>query len=206
MGRAVVIVLFEAGRASVPRAASWPINHSGTLQPKNKPFEFELWAVPLEKPELNQAPWLPLNLVTKRLYSMEHGFGFKEEEVKEGDEKYAFIDGQTCVLKRPGHRDIRFTVPTRNPVVVHDDAEPVMYRFLAFISVSVVCTSHYSSYAYSQPCTRHTPSATMGRVFCFCHNLARPSAKSQVIEIFANILGFLILYIYIITAPLFSIL
>ncbi|OJT03900.1 hypothetical protein TRAPUB_8959 [Trametes pubescens] len=101
--------------------------HSTTHQPKNAPFEFELWAEPLEDPTLHHAPWLPIGLVSRRLYSMEFGMGYGEDEIEEGEEKFAFMDGQTCVLKRPGHRDIRFTVPNRHPVVVVDKAEVVVF-------------------------------------------------------------------------------
>ncbi|OJT06183.1 hypothetical protein TRAPUB_2966 [Trametes pubescens] len=100
--------------------------HSTTREPKNKPFQFELWAEPLETD--NQAPWLPISLLSRRLYSMEFGYGLTDAEIKEGEEKFAFMDGQTCILKRSGHRDIRFTVPNRNPVVVHDEVEVVVFR------------------------------------------------------------------------------
>ncbi|KAI0629985.1 hypothetical protein C8Q77DRAFT_1160977 [Trametes polyzona] len=82
--------------------------HSETLEPKNQPSEFELWAVPLAKPKFNQTSWLPLDLVTRRLYSLEHGFGEKAEDIGEGEKKYVFVDGQT-------------------PVVMHDDAEVVVF-------------------------------------------------------------------------------
>lgn len=99
--------------------------HSTTGEPKNKPFEFELWVEPLETS--NKAPWLPLSLLSMRLHSMEFGFGLTEEEIEEGAEKFALMDGQTCVLKRTGHRDIRFTVPNRHPVVVEDEGEIVAF-------------------------------------------------------------------------------
>ncbi|KAI0373769.1 hypothetical protein BV20DRAFT_962352 [Pilatotrama ljubarskyi] len=101
--------------------------NSITHEPKNKPFEFELWSVPLEDPAMNRAPWLPLDLVSRRLQSLEHGFGLKEEDIGEGEEKFVFMDGQTCVLKRPGHRDIRFTVPNRCPATIEDEAEVVSF-------------------------------------------------------------------------------
>lgn len=97
--------------------------NSTTHEPKNKPFKFELWAEPLETP--SKAPWLPISVLSKRLHSMEYGFGLTE--IEEGEEKFALLDGQTCVLKRDGHRDMRFTVPNRHPVVVDDDAEVVVF-------------------------------------------------------------------------------
>ncbi|KAI0671142.1 hypothetical protein C8Q78DRAFT_1034245 [Trametes maxima] len=97
--------------------------HAQTLEPKNEPFDFELWAVPLADPVLNTAPWLPLDTISRRLRTMEYGFGIKDEDVKEGEAKFALMDGQTCVLKRPGERDIRFTVPNRSPAQIVDDTE-----------------------------------------------------------------------------------
>ncbi|KAI0642952.1 hypothetical protein C8Q79DRAFT_915839 [Trametes meyenii] len=101
--------------------------HTDTLEPKNQPFDFELWAVPLASPGLDTAPWLPLNTISVRLRTMEYGFGIKDEDVEEGEAKFALMDGQTCVLKRPGERDIRFTVPNRSPAQIVDDAEVVTF-------------------------------------------------------------------------------
>ncbi|KAI0759372.1 hypothetical protein BD413DRAFT_597891 [Trametes elegans] len=40
----------------------------------------------------------------------------KPEQIPEGEEKFVLRDGQTCMLKRPGHRATRFTGPNRLPV------------------------------------------------------------------------------------------
>ncbi|KAI0759380.1 hypothetical protein BD413DRAFT_597982 [Trametes elegans] len=104
--------------------------HSKTLEPKNAPFIFELWAVAVGDPiAINTAPWLPLDVVGERLKSLEHGFGMKPEQIPEGEEKFVLRDGQTCMLKRPGRRAIRFTVPNRFPVAPTepDDVEVVTF-------------------------------------------------------------------------------
>ena len=48
-----------------------------------------------------------------RVYSLERIYGNRDEDVAPGAEKFLLMDGQTCLLKRPGHRDLRFTIPLR---------------------------------------------------------------------------------------------
>lgn len=98
---------------------------STTQEPINKPFKFELWAEPMET--FNRAPWLPISVLSKRLRSMEFGFGLTEDEIEEGEEKFVLMDGQTCLLKRTGCHDIRFTVPNRHPVAVDRNVEIVTF-------------------------------------------------------------------------------
>ena len=48
-----------------------------------------------------------------RIHSFERSFGFSEADVLPGAEMFVLRDGQTCPLKRPGHRDVQFRVPVR---------------------------------------------------------------------------------------------
>lgn len=79
---------------------------TATGQPDNSPFEFELWAVPNP-----QSPWLALP--SGRLHSLERRFHVAPDKILPGEEKWVLRDGQTCLLKRPGKRDVMFTVPIR---------------------------------------------------------------------------------------------
>ncbi|KAM5535849.1 hypothetical protein V8D89_010467 [Ganoderma adspersum] len=72
----------------------------------NSPFKFELWTVPSAS-----APWL--GGMAMRVYSLERIYGNRDEDIVPGVEKFLLRDGQTCLLKRPGHRDLRFIVPLR---------------------------------------------------------------------------------------------
>ena len=77
----------------------------------NSPFQFELFQVP------NQAnPYVP----TARIHLLEHGWG--ETTILPGEERFVLRDGMTYLLKRTGHEDIRFTIPTRSaPSTETDD-------------------------------------------------------------------------------------
>ncbi|KAL1946045.1 hypothetical protein VTO73DRAFT_15172 [Trametes versicolor] len=44
---------------------------------------------------------------------LECSFGIPQHKIKPGEEKFLLHDGQHCLLRRPGHRDVRFTVPIR---------------------------------------------------------------------------------------------
>ena len=48
-----------------------------------------------------------------RIHSFERSLGFSEADIPPGAEKFVLRDGQTCLLKRPGHRDVQFKVPVR---------------------------------------------------------------------------------------------
>lgn len=77
---------------------------AATGAPVNSPFDFELWAVP--GPPLHM-------LFPMRLMSLEESFGVRPENVPPGTETFVLRDGMTCLLKRPGNRTVRFTVPVR---------------------------------------------------------------------------------------------
>ncbi|KAI0323358.1 hypothetical protein GY45DRAFT_1376379 [Cubamyces sp. BRFM 1775] len=89
---------------------------TATGQPVNSPFEFELWVVPNLK-----SPWL--SMPSGRIRSLERCFGIAQHDILPGEEKWLLRDGQTCLLKRPGKRDVQFTVPMRKelqPAFVYD--------------------------------------------------------------------------------------
>lgn len=93
-----------------------------TNEAVNSPFEFELWAVP--DPD---APWI--SMPSGRLYSLEHNFHIAQDKILPGIEKWVLRDGQTCLLKRPGKRDVFFRVPARKKP---QDPKPVEYDVLDF--------------------------------------------------------------------------
>ncbi|KAI0755496.1 hypothetical protein C8Q74DRAFT_309992 [Fomes fomentarius] len=68
-----------------------------SAQPVNSPFSCELWSVEL--------------LV--ELGSLERSFGLSQREIFPGQERFVLRDGMWCMLRRPGHRDVRFSVPIR---------------------------------------------------------------------------------------------
>ena len=78
-----------------------------TGEPVNSPFPHELWCIPSLS-----TPWLQTGVHT-RLYTIEKSFGITDDKLLPGEEKYILRDGLTCLLKRPGHRDVMFTVPIR---------------------------------------------------------------------------------------------
>ena len=57
-----------------------------------------------------------------RVYSLERIYGNRDEDVAPGAEKFLLMDGQTCLLKRPGHRDLWFTIPLRAAAMQAADA------------------------------------------------------------------------------------
>ncbi|KAH9848268.1 hypothetical protein C2E23DRAFT_465689 [Lenzites betulinus] len=83
----------------------------------NSPFKFELWIVP--DPD---SSWLGAPAGCVR--SLERNFGISQDKILPGEEKFILRDGQTCLIKRPGKRDILFTVPVRKrperTAVAHD--------------------------------------------------------------------------------------
>ena len=83
--------------------------HSATGKSVNSPFKFELYAV------LNpKFAWLcPGGSSGGPLRSVERCFSVKQKDIRPGVEKWVLQDGQTCVLKRPGMKSVRFTVPIR---------------------------------------------------------------------------------------------
>ncbi|KAI0662264.1 hypothetical protein C8Q70DRAFT_964071 [Cubamyces menziesii] len=87
---------------------------TATGQAVNSPFEFDLWAVPNPK-----APWL--SMPSGRLRSLERCMGIAQHDILPGEEKWLLRDGLTCLLKRPGKRDVQFTVPMRKQL------QPLVY-------------------------------------------------------------------------------
>lgn len=72
----------------------------------NSPFKFDLLCLPNPDAPIGSAPVV-------RMCPLEHSFGFAQHEIEPGEEKFLLHDGQHCLLRRPGHRDVRFTVPIR---------------------------------------------------------------------------------------------
>ncbi|TFK78043.1 hypothetical protein K466DRAFT_607384 [Polyporus arcularius HHB13444] len=73
--------------------------------PVNSPFQYELWGVP------NSG--LSFGVGATPITNLESAFGVRQEDISPGHEKFLLTDGQTCLLRRPGHKDVRFTVPIR---------------------------------------------------------------------------------------------
>ena len=84
---------------------------SATGMPVNSPFEFELWSA-------GASSTLHAHR-TIRLRSLESLWGYSQKDIVSGAEKFVLRDGMTCLLKRPGHRTVRFTVPTRSRSAAH---------------------------------------------------------------------------------------
>ena len=80
---------------------------TSTGEPVNSPFEFELFAIPNPK-----RAWLEPG-AGGQLRSFERGFRIKQEDILPGEEKWLLQDGQSCLLRRPGMKDLVFTVPIR---------------------------------------------------------------------------------------------
>ncbi|KAI0629984.1 hypothetical protein C8Q77DRAFT_1064812 [Trametes polyzona] len=79
---------------------------TATGEPVNSPFKFDLFAGPGPNTPIGFAP-------TVALRPLECAFGFSQDKIPPGEEKFLLREGQSCILRRPGHRDVRFTVPTR---------------------------------------------------------------------------------------------
>ncbi|KAI0688970.1 hypothetical protein C8Q76DRAFT_765596 [Earliella scabrosa] len=77
--------------------------HTKTGRPVNSPFPFELWST---SGQFHCQP-------TVRLVSLERLWGHSQKSVAPGEEKFVLREGTTCILRRPGRRDLRFTVPVR---------------------------------------------------------------------------------------------
>ncbi|KAL7281880.1 hypothetical protein ACG7TL_003346 [Trametes sanguinea] len=98
------IRLFPGSISAAEYCMDFVVTETG--QPVNSPFEFELWAIP--HPD---APHL--TPFTGQLMSIERAHGIKQEDILPGEEKFILRDGLTCLLRRPGKKPVRFTVPTR---------------------------------------------------------------------------------------------
>ncbi len=78
---------------------------TSTHRPVNSPFDFELWAIGSHTSPNVCGP--------VRLRSLESTFGYALQDIAPGQEKFVLTDGMTCLLTRPGHKPVRFTVPSR---------------------------------------------------------------------------------------------
>ncbi|RPD55209.1 hypothetical protein L226DRAFT_526143 [Lentinus tigrinus ALCF2SS1-7] len=86
-----------------------------TGQPVNSPFKFELWLI-----GNGTSPHAHGRV---RLRSLESAFGYLPQDISPGAEKFVLTDGMTCLLTRPGHKPVRFTVPTRTEAVEPFDGD-----------------------------------------------------------------------------------
>lgn len=91
------------------RSREWGLDfvRSDTGKPVNSPFKFELFVIPNPK-----RAWLEPG-VGGILQSFERRFRIAQENIRPGEEKWILQDGQTCLLRRPGMKDVAFTVPIR---------------------------------------------------------------------------------------------
>ena len=97
----------------------------------NTPAGYELWSIPdpdtpthhLQSPDLSM-----------RLRSLESCFGVTRDRLLPGEEKFILRDGLTCLLKRPGKRDVRFNVPIRREKK-HDTPPPADVAIISFPAV-----------------------------------------------------------------------
>ncbi|TFK78993.1 hypothetical protein K466DRAFT_506375 [Polyporus arcularius HHB13444] len=78
---------------------------TATGLPVNSPFQFELWSIGTSS--------IPHACGPVRLRSLECSWGYSQKDIAPGAEKFVLKDGMTCLLKRPGHKAVRFTVPIR---------------------------------------------------------------------------------------------
>lgn len=99
---------------------------TSTGQAINSPFTFELWILPNAS-----TPWL--GGLPMRIHSLERMRGCREADISPGAEKFLLRDGQTCLLTRPGHRDLRFIVPIRAAVLQPADRNIDHLHFPAMI-------------------------------------------------------------------------
>ena len=90
-----------------------------THEAVNPPLDYELWAVPEQT-----TPWLSMG--GTQLRSVEDGFGIETSEIQPGEEKFILTEGLTCMLVRPGERNVRFKVPIRRQAVVDDPSCDVL--------------------------------------------------------------------------------
>ncbi len=77
----------------------------------NSPANFTLWTT---FPTYSS---LPTRLM--QIHSLEETMGLHRDRIRPGEERFILVEGQHCLLQRPGFRGMSFTVPVRTPVVVH---------------------------------------------------------------------------------------
>ncbi|KAI0671144.1 hypothetical protein C8Q78DRAFT_1190750 [Trametes maxima] len=79
---------------------------SRTGEPVNSPFKFDLICLPSPNAPIGSGPMVGMR-------PLECAFGIEADKIPPGEEKFLFRDGQHCILRRPGLRDVRFTIPKR---------------------------------------------------------------------------------------------
>ncbi|KAI0643157.1 hypothetical protein C8Q79DRAFT_210856 [Trametes meyenii] len=79
---------------------------TATGEAVNSPFPFQLYCGPNPSAPMGTGPAMQLR-------PLEHAFGISQKEIAPGEEKFLLRDGQTCLLRRPGHKDVQFVVPIR---------------------------------------------------------------------------------------------
>ncbi|OJT03899.1 hypothetical protein TRAPUB_8960 [Trametes pubescens] len=98
------IRLFPGNAANMDYCLDFVLTSTG--EPVNSPFKFELLCLPNPNAPIGSAPII-------RMCPLEHSFGIPQHKIEPGEEKFLLHDGQHCLLRRPGQRDVRFTVPIR---------------------------------------------------------------------------------------------
>ncbi|KAI0759373.1 hypothetical protein BD413DRAFT_597893 [Trametes elegans] len=82
---------------------------TATGEAVNSPFpEFELFSAPGPDAPIGSGPVVSVS-------PLECSFGVSRDQIPPGEEKFVMADGTTAVLRRPGHKDVRFRVPIRRP-------------------------------------------------------------------------------------------
>lgn len=82
---------------------------SNHAQPVNSPADFTLWTT------IPNYPSLPTKMM--QIISLEEKRGVRRSEIRSGEERFILVEGQHCLLKRPGFKDVSFIVPLRSQIV-----------------------------------------------------------------------------------------
>ncbi|KAI0373764.1 hypothetical protein BV20DRAFT_962344 [Pilatotrama ljubarskyi] len=100
---------------------------TATGEPVNSPFEFDLLCMPDPDAPVPSGPIV-------RMRPLECSFGIPQDKIDPGEEKFLLRDGAHCLLRRPGHRDVRFTVPIRRrPERARQPADAYYLHFPQYI-------------------------------------------------------------------------
>ncbi len=52
-----------------------------------------------------------------QITSLEERMGVPRHKIRPGEERFVLVEGQHCLLKRPGFKDVSFLVPLRSSTV-----------------------------------------------------------------------------------------
>lgn len=115
------IRLFSGNAASKDYCLDFVLTSTG--EPVNSPFKFDLLCLPDPNAPIGLMPIISMR-------PLEFAFGIPQHKIEPGEEKFLLHDGQHCLLRRPGHRDVRFKVPIRRRLQV--EVAPVDVDVLAF--------------------------------------------------------------------------